>query len=414
MHALARRLWTIALALLVAACVSGPAAPSSGTPTTSQSGPLPSTSQSAPPPTPVSTVEAGLGDWNRLPDPTAFANASVRNVAGVADGFIATGCTTLPGDLACDQPAVWRAADAVAWSEPIRMPMAAGETAGLAKAAVAVSAGLVVGGEVRLADDRIHAALWFAPDGRSFERVPDDPALEDATIVALTAVGERVIAIGAGAYTEFAGFRAWSSEDGRTWADATPAVKGEPFPLGVLAHTDGLVAWGPICSVCPPGTAWWTSSDGVTWTEMAIDLGNRFANVTVVAEIPGGLVAFGTTGAFDDPVAPAGWLRSTGSDRWEMAVAPLGPAFDVLSQFLLVGHGSVLAGTAWSQPAYRGLVWYQAPGDPSWRQAAQMPGIEVVALLQDPVALERLIVIGRDSAGTGETVIWSGTVDWAP
>jgi len=414
MHARSLISGTLAVGLLVAACASGPAAPSSGTPATSQSGPLPSTSQSAPPPTPVSTVEAGLGDWHRLPDPAALANASIRNVARVSDGYIATGCTTLPGELTCDQPAIWRATDAVAWSEPTTLPMAPGETAGLAKAAVAVPAGLVVGGEVRLAGDRVHAALWFTPDGRSFERIADDAALEDASVVALTTLGDRVIAIGAGAFMEPAGFRAWSSDDGRTWADATPAGVGEPFPTGVLAREDGLVAWGPTCSVCPPSTAWWVSADGSHWAEKAVDLGGRFANVTVVAEVEAGLVAYGTLGGGDDPVTPAGWFLPSDAEQWVTAVAPPAPTPGTVDRFLLVGHGSVLAGTAWGQPAYRGFVWYQGPADESWRQAALIPGIEVVALLQDPVALERLIVVGRESAGTGATVIWSGTVDWAP
>jgi hypothetical protein len=314
----------------------------------------------------------------------------------------------------CDVPATWHATDGIAWSEPIILPMAAGEIAGVATTAVETSAGIVVGGNVRLGDDRIHAALWLASDARSFERIADDPALEDASVVALATFRDRVIAIGAGAFMEPGGFRAWSSDDGRTWADATPALKGEPFPTGLLARADGLVAWGPTCSVCPPSTAWWVSADGSRWEEKAVDLGGRFANVTIVAEVEGGLVAFGTLGGGDDPVTPAGWFLPSDAEQWVTAVAPPAPTPGTVDRFLLVGHGSVLAGTAWSQPAYRGLVWYQAPGDPSWRQAAQMPGIEVVALLQDPVALERLIVVGRESAGTGQTVIWSGTVDWAP
>jgi hypothetical protein len=362
----------------------------------------------------VSTVEAGPGDWQRLPDPAALANASVRNVARVSDGFIATGCMTLPGVVDCDVPATWHASDGIAWSEPITLPMAAGEIAGVATAAVETSAGIVVGGQVRRGDDRIHAALWLASDARSFERIADDPALEDASIVALATLGDRVIAIGAGAFTEWAGFRAWSSDDGRTWADTTPAAKGEPFPMGLLAHAGGLVAWGPTCSVCPPSTAWWVSADGIGWEEQAVDFGGRFAYVSVVAEVPGGLAAFGTAGGGDDPVTPAGWFLANDAERWGTAIAPEAPKPDVLGPLLLGGHGLVLAGMAWGPPAARGFVWYQSPADPVWRLAAQLPDMEMVALLQDPVRLERLIVIGRVASRPGQTVIWSGTVDWAP
>ena len=410
MHTMGRFLSAAALGLAVAACGSGPVPSPSGRPEASQSGPAPTTVSTAEP----VPGEAGPGDWHRLPDPAAFANASVRNVARVSNGFIATGCTTLPGVADCDLPATWHATDGIAWSEPIVLPMAAGEIAGVATTAVETSAGIVVGGEVGRGDDRIQAALWFASDARSFERVTDDSSLDDAIVVALATVGERVVAIGAGAFMEYAGFRAWWSDDARTWADATPAGVGEPYPTGVLAREDGLVAWGPTCSVCPPSTAWWVSADGLRWEEKAVDLGGRFGNVTVVAEVEAGLVAFGTLGGGDDPVTPAGWFLPNDSEQWETAVAPPAPTPGIVDRFLPVGHGSVLAGTAWGQPAYRGFVWYQGPADPSWRQAAQMPGIEVVALLQDPVALERLIVIGRESAGTGETVTWTGTVDWAP
>src|SRR3990172_3411046 len=87
------------LGLVAVACASGTPSPAN-TPDPSPAGLSPS---------PVSTAEAGPGNWNRLPDPAAFANASVRHVASVPGGFIATGCTTHPGVVDCDLPAAWRA-----------------------------------------------------------------------------------------------------------------------------------------------------------------------------------------------------------------------------------------------------------------------------------------------------------------
>lgn len=123
----------------------------------------------APAPTPVATITlVAIGDWRALSDPARFSISVVERIVAVPDGFVAVGWTAVAG-TDCDLPAVWTSADAVAWTGPTLLPMARdqGETFGSARAVAVTSTGIAVGGHVRC-DDRLHAAIWFSPDSRSF------------------------------------------------------------------------------------------------------------------------------------------------------------------------------------------------------------------------------------------------------
>lgn len=338
----------------------------------------------------------------------------VEQVIAVPGGYVAAGCASVSGPE-CGLPAVWTSADAVAWSGPTFLPVAddQGETYGVARAAAMTPTGLAVGGLVRRGE-RTYAALWFSPDSRAFERVVDDASFPDAAVVAMTAVGDQFVAVGAEAYMEYVGFRAWSSDDGRAWVATVSAGSDPAFPVGLLALERGLVAWGPTCGVCAPETAWWRSADGLAWTASGTELGSgRFAHATAVGESSTGLVAFGTTGV--DPVKPAAWSLGNGADRWEQAQPPAQPEGTYVEHYLLVGDVAVLATTSARNPSSpTGLVWRSVPASESWRPEIELPGVEVIALLQDAARVDRLVVVAQPPNGDSERFLWTGTVDLAP
>jgi hypothetical protein len=264
----------------------------------------------------------------------------------------------------------------------------------------------------------VHAALWFSPDGRSFERVAHMRSFANATVTAMTSLGDRFVAVGAGANpTAFFGFRAWSSDDGRTWVDRTSVDLGEAFPLGLLTIEGGFVAWGPTCiHLCVSETAWWRSRDGLTWSATGDELAQAGANVTTVGTIDGGLVAFGATGDGDELVLPAAWSQATGAHRWKSAQPPHAPAEAVVADYLRVGHGAALAGHAFVADEWVSLVWLAGPGEDLWRPPIQIPGSSVIALLQDPAQLDRLVVAVASwtESDRHRVAIWTGMVDWSP
>jgi hypothetical protein len=397
--------WPPSFMTILLVCVAACAKP----PTPSAAASEPSTE---PPLTPVATARlVGIGGWRALPDPEVFQGGLVEGIVAAPGGYVAVGCQANSG-IECEIPAIWTSEDSVVWSAAAALPVLSGETNGVARAAAQTPAGLVVGG-LALVDDRPHATLWFSTDSRSFERVAENPSFADAAVVALTTASDRFVAVGAGAYGELAGFRAWSSDAGRMWVDASPDGSDESFPVGLLALENRLIAWGPTCGVCVTKTAWWRSDDGLAWTATGNELGTAgFINVTAVVESDEGLLAFGTTGGGNHPVEPAAWSLAIGADRWEPVLPPAQPEGTVVRHYLRVGSGAVLAGTS-SAAQMTGLVWTSGPGDTGFRPTLQLPGVEVIGLARDPAQLDRVNVVGRSSDG-GRIVLWTGMLDWAP
>jgi len=302
--------------------------------------------------------------------------------------------------------------DGVAWTPPIDLPLLPGELPRIATAALAIDGGVVVAGEVGRGD-RIHVAVWFAPDGQIFERVPDDASFADASIVELLDVNGSLVAIGAGAYTHYSGFKAWRSDDGTTWTLTARGATDDSAPYGAVGIEGGVVAWGATCSVCVPETAFWRSADGITWTGARRELEGEFAHATALGVTHAGLVAFGTTGV--DPAPPAAWSLPNGAGAWQADDPPPQPEHTTIRTHLLVGHGAVLAGTSYADDSQTGLIWLRGPDDAAWREPVTAPVVSVVTLLQDPDRPAELILVGQvDRNGRQVLALWSGSVDWAP
>lgn len=347
--------------------------------------------------------------WQQMGEPPAFRAATVERIGPLAEGFVAVGCAGTMDD--CESPAIWTSPDGLDWSGPVRLPLLPGEDPRSARAAISTAAGILVGGDVGR-DDRIQAALWLVPGRGGVGRIAPIASFADASVADLLVVDDRLLAVGSGAFMDYAGFRAWHSDDGVAWVPDVTETRDEAAPTAVLAYEDGIVAWGPTCGVCVPETAFWRSTDGVAWSGARRELEGQFAHATVVAATSAGLVAFGTTGV--DPPTPSAWLLADGADRWEPRDAPPQPDSTFVRAHLSVGDGAVAAGTSQLGDRPAGLVWLAGPGEPSWRQPITLPGIEVMSVFPDPARSDGLVLAGRTSAGERSAVsLWLGSVDWA-
>jgi hypothetical protein len=341
--------------------------------------------------------------------PPALRAATIEDVVAVDTGFIAVGCT---GTIAtCEAPAIWTSGDGLAWSSPIELPVRPGEIPRSANSAAMLAGTVVVGGAVGTGD-RIRAALWVAAEGGAFERIPDLASFADASVRILQPVDGGLIALGSQAYTEYVGFRAWSSSDGRSWAPTAPESSDEAMPLGVVLADGGIVAWGPTCGVCPAETAFWRSAVGGAWTEPRREIDGAFAYVTTIGVAETGLLAFGTIGI--DPPAPAAWFSAKGSAAWEPMEPPPQPDRTSIRSHLAVGGGAVLAGTTLVGDRPTGLVWVSRPGEVDWRLTATLADFTVIGLRQDPTRPERILLVGQRGVEQPTLAIWSGSVDWIP
>jgi hypothetical protein len=399
----------VLIAALPFAC-AGPPAPSGArsiAPSAASTGSPPPAGTDAPTLTPVPDPTFR---WRAIGEPVVFRDAHVNAIAPIDAGFVAVGCTL--GVDTCRAPVVWFSADGVDWSPPTELPLQPGETPRAATAAVATDDGLVVAGEVGRGD-RIHAALWVASDGEPFGRIPDDPSFADASIGHLLLVNGSLLAVGSGAYTHYSGFRAWRSEDGIAWIATARGLNDESWPHGAVGIDGGVVAWGDTCSVCVPDTAFWRSADGLTWTEARRELDGASAHATTIGITHDGLVAFGTVGV--DPAIPAAWSLANGSAAWQADEPPPQPAGATISTHVVVGHGTLLAGTSYAADSPTGLVWLRGPGDAAWRPPLRAPGVWVRTVLQDPDRPAEPILVGEVSRDGRQAIsLWSGSVDWAP
>ncbi len=158
--------------------------------------------------------------WQPVPDdPAAFADAEVRAITRLGDGFVAVGVV---GTVQKPTGAVaWTSPDGSSWSrvdDPAFVD-------GIAVAVVpAPFGGLVaVGSDVA----RHEAAAWISPDGRTWTRAPNEPSREHsggfAWMTDVTAIGDELIGVG-----DYQGLQrgtaiSWVSGDGLHWTQARSA-----------------------------------------------------------------------------------------------------------------------------------------------------------------------------------------------
>ncbi|MDQ2965183.1 MAG: hypothetical protein M3R57_04995 [Chloroflexota bacterium] len=351
-----------------------------------------------------------------MPASDALRTARFVSVSGVGNQYLGLGCVI--GLEGCVQPAIWESPDGLEWqiAEPVFLPP---DSSGGTVVAVASSAlGTVAVGNVS-DGDRTQASIWLRGDDGWAQVTPQSAG--DSTIHALLATDRRAFAIGSGAFMEAAGFRAWWSPDGTTWQAAqSPPDELGGYPTGLLPVADRLLAWGPSCGgVCVPTTAWWVTADGTAWQAAKPPRGLEGASLYAISPSAGGFEAFGEVGGGDLPSRSTAWVADAAAAEWK-TVPPL-PDSDAIRivQYLRVGGGSVAAGEGGGATGQAGYIWLRGPRDGTWRPPMQVAlpdgDVDLVALIQHPEQLDRIIVIGRTFERLRERlVLWTGLVDWAP
>jgi len=358
---------------------------------------------------------AGLAEWRQLPPQAGLGDGLLHSVVSAGDRFLGLGCTK--NAEGCELPAIWESADGLEWQTagPVFLPPNA--TRGTVLAASSSQFGSVAAGYVGQGD-RVQASIWLRDAGGWTQTAPQSAA--DAAISGLLATDGGVIAVGSGAFMSFNGFRSWSSADGRTWqAAAKVANNVEGYPTHLLPVDDGVLAWGPGCGdVCGPvPSSWWLSVDGTAWQPVDPPRGLENIWVTATDRTDHGFVAFGFAAIADAPIRTEAWTADETAADWLPVEPPPGPDDSSVRHHLVVGGGSVAAGSAppgLDPNKSGGLVWLRGPGESAWRAPMVIPDLEILALVQSPVRLNRVIVLGQTSDGTQtRLVIWTGLVDWA-
>ncbi len=408
---MARQIVAVALGLVPAACsvalspTTSPAASRLSSPAIT--GSVAPVSPEAPPP-------GGLAEWQQLPPQSGLGDGVFQSVVSAGDRFLALGCVSAAEG--CELPAIWESADGLEWrtAGPVFLPPNA--TRGTVLAASSSQFGTIAAGYVGQGD-RVQASIWIRDAGGWTQTTPQSAA--DAAISVLLVTDGGVLAVGSDAYMSFNGLRSWSSVDGRTWQAAAKIVNNaEGYPTHILPVAGGLLAWGSGCGhVCGPvASAWWLSVDGTAWQPVDPPRGIERADVTAIDRVEGGFVAFGWTAVADAPIRVEGWTADETAADWRPVEQP--PAGDEarVRHHLVVGGGSVAAGTGQPGPdpnQSTGLVWLRGPGESAWGAPVAIRNLDILALIQSPVQPNRVIVIGQTSDGAQTRLaIWTGLVDW--
>jgi hypothetical protein len=211
-------------------------------------------------------------------------------------------------------------------------------------------------------------AIWLSPDGRAWERVPQDATFDGARLADVAAADDGFVIVGA-VYDRLAPQGApprgaiWTSIDGRAWQripdspvfdiggyQDTGEDPGSGGPRRVNSSASGLLAAGAVCNDkgldCRP--AFWSSPDGSTWERVVVEQPN--VNASDVVMTRGGYVAVGGSSnpsgcGVGLPRCRATVLTSTDGRIWqrhEVEVPDPSSAPDSLTDAVVVG-GRIIA-----------------------------------------------------------------------
>ena len=181
-------------------------------------------------------------EWAPVPDdPVAFANAEVRAITPLGDGFVAVGVV---GEAQHPSGAVaWTSPDGSKWAR-VDDPSFVD---GIAVAVVpAPFGGLVaVGADV----GRKEAVAWTSPDGRRWTRAPNEPSREHSGgfvwMTDVAAIGDSVIGVGDYQGLQRGTATSWVSRDGIHWDQARSApVQEQGEFYAIIPGGPGAIAVG--------------------------------------------------------------------------------------------------------------------------------------------------------------------------
>jgi hypothetical protein len=180
----------------------------------------------------------------------------------------------------------------------------------------------------------VRAAAWQSSDGRTWTREPQSTSLSSASMASVIQGGPGYVAVGSapnrpgGPLGPVHGV-VWTSIDGRAWARVADTTTFHP-PLGAdqafgalmtgIAVAGGhLVAVGTVESQDNGSALAWVSSDGLSWARGTSD---SFASGQLfhVAVVPGGFLATGPSGS--DSCLGGTWSSTDGASWSCIAIDP--------------------------------------------------------------------------------------------
>jgi hypothetical protein len=224
----------------------------------------------------------------------------------------------------------------------------------------------------------VDAAVWVSPDGTSWRRFPHDEAVfggdNDQGMVAVSAFGSGLVAVGSDESGGDADAAVWTSPDGFNWGRVPhdEAVFGGADSQGMTAVVvggPGLVAVGYDGPFESWHAAVWTSPDGLTWTRVPHDEAifgvDNYQGMWSVVAVGSGLVAVGYEGneGRTDPDA-AVWISPDGL-TWtrvphDEAIFG-GPTSEEMGSVVVAGPGLIAVGKCGRAGDWDAAVWYWTP-----------------------------------------------------
>jgi hypothetical protein len=204
-------------------------------------------------------------DWSQVGEATVLADVELLDVVAASDGFVALGIAS--GGALGDrfQTVFLRSDDGVAWE---RVPATAGSLDTFPSALAAGPAGVLAVGDA--ADGG--PAVWFSPDGASFDRVAIGGPAADG-VMDPRAGQTGFVALGGDVLVP----TILRSGDGVTWTSTTIDTGPDLTADHLVVGRWGYVVQGEFASGCGPSAAcgsqpvaWW-SGDGLTWGRLPAD-----------------------------------------------------------------------------------------------------------------------------------------------
>ena len=359
--------------------------------------------------------------WARVedqPDLGGEGDQAMHNIVEVEDGWVAVGSeTTAAGKGA----AVWTSFDGTQWSQasPDGFPKDGAEMRGLVRFGDGLVAAGVGGGD---------AIVWTSADGAEVERVTSASlgGEGDQAIRGLTVWDDTLVAVGwdhSGADPKGA---VWTSTNGVDWVrarDPQNALGGDGSQRihDVVAGGPGLIAVGDTNLA---GEGWnaeiWVSTDGDVWDRLEepgaglSGAGDQLLNVVEAG--PDDLVAAGFDSAGDMGRDAAVWTSSDGltwtqvGDRGVLG----GPNDQEIHGLARVGTGWVAGGWTHPEPGDKDAAIWASEDGVTWvpREDAGAglggPGAQQVETVAASGSV--VIAIGAESgldAGT-DGMVWIG------
>lgn len=267
-------------------------------------------------PEPTHTLKAAIWtspdglNWSRVsPDGSLDSeteSTSVYSVYGGGPGLVAIGAAE-------QRPAIWTSPDGLSWT---RIEQLGDEVASTPSWPYGTFLNTVVSnqnGFVGVAPSSGGITVWTSPDRTIWTRVPREAvspqgcfqwlglhlAVSDSGFVAT-----RTCNSGSSEYSTV-----WTSVDGRTWAATTigsDAIVGDLVGIGSSFLAVGSTGQVDDGSATPANPAIWTSTDGITWVPVELDITNAGSgSISGVALGGPGLVAKGWS-----PEGPTIWVAT--------------------------------------------------------------------------------------------------------